>query len=146
MDIYTFIFKILESISWPVATIILVLILKRPIVELLKTYRALKFKYKDIEINFDRSIEEVSKKASEIASEEKITLEAPESLKQMELAKLSPRGAILESWILLEELILEICSTVKISPTRPGGVYGKIVRKPLYEVIDELQKFNIMDS
>jgi hypothetical protein len=146
MDIYTLISKIFESLSWPVATIILALVLRGPIAKLLTTYRALRFKYKDFEINLERSIENVSKQTNEIASVEKIVLEAPKYSRQMELAKLSPRGAILESWLELEELIYDIGVEVKIAPTRPGGIYGKIVKKPLHEVIDELQNMNILDS
>ncbi len=139
MDILTFISKILDSVAWPTAIVFIVILLRDKIGIVLTEYQNLKVKYKDIEVNLNKTMESVERKVEIAAKEENISLEIIESPKLMKLAKYSPRAAILESWIEFEELLYSLLEKVGYSKERPGGVRGKIIRRPLKEVEDILK-------
>lgn len=111
MDWLTFISTIIDSIVWPSTVIFIIWLLKDNIVQLLPFIE--KFKYKDFEIAFGKSIKElVEKSESEIEKPPEGAEFTFSYSKQKQdlflLAELSPRSAILESWILVESAAMEI--------------------------------------
>jgi len=97
MDIYIFIATIIGSLAWPIASVIIVIILKKPISKLLQSIK--KLKYKDAEFDFGKEIVKIS--------EGKEPLNTPLSYKSAELAELSPKGAVLEAWLSLEQTMID---------------------------------------
>ncbi len=117
MDILTFIAKIVDALAWPSATIIIIFLLKKPLTRIL--LRISHLKYKDLEFDFGKALTEIND-SSALTNEQ-----LPISDTQLKLAELSPRGAILESWLELEEMLIGTAKAKGIPISRPGGVYGK---------------------
>jgi len=108
MDILTFLAQIAAALGWPVAIIIIVLILRRPIASLIPLLQRLK--YKDLELEFGRRIEEIKAEVAEElphASEVKALPPAPD-ISIVQLARVSPRAAVLESWLSVEDTVVRL--------------------------------------
>lgn len=119
MDTLTFISNLVSALAWPIAVVVIVIIFKAPLGGLLRNLKRLKFK--DAELDF----EEAASELKGIEAQEGKQISLPES--KLKLAELSPRGAILESWLELEEALASAAETHGIGRTRPGGVYGRPV-------------------
>ena len=119
MDILTVISNLITALAWPTAVIIIVLVLKKPLVGLLRNIK--KFRYKDAELDFEEAATEL--KQIDHSKIKQITLDK----NQLEHARLSPRGAILEPWLELEDIISSTASKQGIPKTRAGGLRGKQV-------------------
>lgn len=119
MDILTFISNISAAVAWPMAVVIIAFILKDPLVELLCNVKKLKFK--DVELDFEKESTVLKQIESSVSSQ--ITVEE----NQLKLAELSPRGAILEAWLELEDTLANAAEKEGMQRTRPGGVSGKPV-------------------
>ncbi|MGB7210170.1 MAG: hypothetical protein WBD27_16050 [Pyrinomonadaceae bacterium] len=106
MDILTFLAQLAAALGWPIAIIIMVLILRKPIAGLIPLLQRLK--YKDLELDFGRRIEEIKEEVAEElppAAEVRALPAAPDS-SILTLARVSPRAAVLESWLSLEETLM----------------------------------------
>jgi len=57
MDVYTFVSELVKALAWPATTVVLVLILRSPLVDLMRSLR--KVKYKELEFEFDRELTEL---------------------------------------------------------------------------------------
>lgn len=119
MDLLTFIAELVKALGWPVAVVIIVLVLRRPIAALIPLLQRLK--YKDLELEFGRAVEEIkaeavhelppstTHKALPTGTEERIT----------KLAEISPRAAVLEAWRTVENLLMQIAQ--RRLPPDEGG-------------------------
>lgn len=93
---------ILNAIAWPIAAVVIVGMLRKPIEALIPLLR--KLKYKDFELEFERTLKDIAKRSSE----EKKALppvpqrEAEEAEFIEQIRELPPRAAILETWLELE--------------------------------------------
>src|SRR5579859_300435 len=97
MDCLTFIASIIKSLAWPLAVIVIVLVLRKPLGSLLPLLQRLK--YKDLELDFGKRVEEVSDEvARELPGETTSPLPASDSSAIARLAEVSPRSAVLEAW------------------------------------------------
>lgn len=106
-------FGLIESLFWPLTTIIIVILLREQIASLLK--RMSKVNYKGLEINLDKSVDEVNEKFESTVNKDsfaKADKEDDNSTKNneklFELSELSPESAIAMSWKRLESKLLEI--------------------------------------
>lgn len=125
--------KILEGIigatAWPIAAVVIVVLLKKEVGLLLSKIK--KIKHKDYEIEIQQELESVSKQADENnlpklksgADQERI----------YRLAADSPRGAILDSWLNVEDAIKKYCERVDINDN---------VRSPL-QLIQSMYRHNM---
>lgn len=102
MDWMTFITKIIDSVAWPVAIILVVWWLKSHISQLIPLTK--KFKYGELEIEFEQQLKELKKEAEasklEHDTPERDNSEMLEYLS--ETADISPRAAIVDAWVGLE--------------------------------------------
>ena len=114
MDILTFFSNIINSLAWPIALLVAVLLLRKPLLELFPFIQ--KLKYKEIEIEFGQRVREVGQELAEelapIGPEQELTRTEEDALAR--LAEISPRSAIIEAWRGVE---LEALNTAK----RLGG-------------------------
>ncbi|HAS6506061.1 hypothetical protein O4N82_10815 [Vibrio parahaemolyticus] len=97
--------EIIKALAWPVAIVWLGYMFRNEVRSLIGRLTALK--HGDTEISFNRSLEKVEQKASEISQPQESSHEStPEELSQKEqlyrLAEISPRAAIVEAWTLIE--------------------------------------------
>jgi hypothetical protein len=106
MDILTFLVRLIEALSWPLAIVVLVIALRKEVRGLVATLS--RIKAGPVEAEFGREVAKLH------ASTEGVDeLPPPEQLspaKQMllELAEISPRSAILEAWIGVEEALRQL--------------------------------------
>ncbi len=103
MDTLTFISKLVEALAWPAALLLALVILKKPIGDLLSVVQ--KLKYKEFEVEFGQRVEEV---AAEVVKELPPVAQAPSVGEPIDLrpiyklAEVSPRSAVLEAWRSIE--------------------------------------------
>ena len=107
MDWLTFISKLIEFTAWPVASVLLVLLLRQEIKALLPHVK--KLKAGPVEAEFEREVKELQREAST----QPAPVPLPEGLtaeRQMlfQLVQVNPRSAILEAWRGIEEAALRL--------------------------------------
>jgi hypothetical protein len=127
MDSYQFaasIFQSVVSLAWPVAIIIVVLLFREKLVSLLPFAM---FKYKDLELRFEEAAKEAAKLKDKPVTPE--TEPTPEELRKFEfMAKLAPRGAMLEVRANLEEAVREYAQARGLIIT-PYTNYSQLIRQ-----------------
>lgn len=111
MDWLTFIAAAIGSLAWPSAVVLLVLVLRKPIKELLPLLR--RFKYKEFELEFGKRVEEVREEvARELPSETTKALPTDEYSALVRLAEVSPRSVVLEAWRIVEVAALKAARAI----------------------------------
>jgi hypothetical protein len=113
MDFLTFIAAIVGSIAWPVSLLAALLMMRRPLAELLPGIHRLR--YKDLEVDFGKKLEKIEAVMDTVegaAPKGELPAEVqPEPLPKTraelldKLAELSPNAAILESWRSVERTL-----------------------------------------
>jgi len=108
MDVLTFISKMAESFAWPIATLIGILLLRKPVFGLLPFVQ--KLKYKEFEVEFGKRVKEVT---AEVERElpptgNQLEFVQLESNPIVKLAEVSPRSAVLEAWRSVEIASLSV--------------------------------------
>ncbi|WP_439515838.1 hypothetical protein [Oceanibaculum nanhaiense] len=118
MDIYNFIGKIFSPsklhehietalTSWPLAFLIIGITFRKQLITIISKIRSLNYKdgSREIALKWEENIKELIKIKQIAESEEILPREnsIDEISKIIELAKINPRSAILESWLHLEE-------------------------------------------
>ena len=109
MDSLTFISSVIDSLALPITVIVIVWLLKDNISHVFPFIQ--KLKHKEFEVEFSKSIKELAEKyetAIEHPPEYVEYLVSPSKQKLYLLAEVSPRSAILESWLLVEMAAAEI--------------------------------------
>jgi len=116
MDKYQFLSSIVDSIVWPVTVIVGLFLFKGKIIEALPYIR--KIKIKDFELDLKEAKQELPKEIDSKPAEKLITIEKFKNL--YPLAELSPRSAILESWLIIETAASELA--VNKANETPGAL------------------------
>lgn len=119
MDLFTFISNLVNALAWPLSVIVVVMLLRTPLFGVLKNLKRLKFQ--DAELDFEKAVIEL--KGIETAESK----QAPLTSSKLRLAELSPRGAILESWLELEDALATAAETKGMDRKRPAGISGRLV-------------------
>ena len=108
--------KIIEILVWPGTVLISIYLLRKPLIELIPQLK--KLKYKELEMEFDRELETLSKKSQE--SRSRLEVETPKEEEDdyyiQRVKELSPRAAIMESWLGLESTAISTAQHFKITP------------------------------
>ncbi len=109
MDWRTFAAEVIKALAWPLTLVGVLLALRRPLLALLPLVTRLR--YKDLEFDFSRRLEEASAEAAALAAGAAGAAggagEPAASGDLLALARTSPRAAILEAWIRLEAAALD---------------------------------------
>ncbi|WP_280549926.1 hypothetical protein [Halomonas sp. 11-S5] len=96
MTFLEFFASIIGSLAWPVATVVFVVLLKKPVTELVPLLR--KLKYKELELEFAEGLNELKPPAEQLQVQG-----SKGSGSELErLAEVSPRAAIIEAWLQVE--------------------------------------------
>ena len=114
MDWLAFIAEIVKAVAWPAAIVTIIVLLKRPISQLIPTIQ--KLKYKDLAVEFGRKVEEAAVEAGEsLPPPRDERLLQPANLARLkELSKSSPRVAVLEAWLEVESAALEFARNLNL--------------------------------
>jgi hypothetical protein len=132
--------ELVKATAWPLATVLLVLAIRKELFSLLGRLR--KGRYKDIEFDFDAAAKELKSEVKELELKQ-----GPLPLKQVdsapttdmdgvietlkELADTNPPLAILSSWIVLEKDLLGFADRMTV-PKLPRGT-------PISGILDSLE-------
>lgn len=107
MDYFQFIASIIDSLAWPVAVVLIILLLRKAILRLLRRIKI--FRYKDIEFEFSEKLAEVERDASKLGFVINRTVpDVSQVNRYATLAQISPNAAILEAWSDVELAVLEL--------------------------------------
>ncbi len=126
MGYLKFIASIIDSLAWPVAVLLLVLILRGPLRVLLGSLT--QFRYGDVEINFGREVLELRNKAkaagldiSKDVSREKPDIQDSAQIiaDAMRLASELQGSAIILAWTAVEQELMQAVMRLAISPDYP---------------------------
>lgn len=110
MDALTFIANVINSLVWPLTVIIVLIVLRRPIAEVIPLLQTLR--WKDIELNFETKIKQIESQAEQEnlpMKPERILLPAPRTIDEMveNLLTVSPQLGIVEAFAYVEKSIRE---------------------------------------
>lgn len=149
MDNLEFISKIIESVAWPLSTLVLIAILRKPIRDLIPLIS--KLKYKDIEMQFDKNLYRLSEKVNyELpkVQNEKETEELRDRV--MKIIQISPKSSIIEVWRAVESSIIENVTNNKLEvdsrflkyPIKLAETLLKnhLISESQYEIIEDMRK------
>jgi len=139
MDVLTFVSHIFYSLAWPVVVIISVLLLKKPISQLVPLLHRLK--YRDLELEFSK---EVYKLADRVQKDlptlyQRYSGDIDDNQLLAYDVQHSPRTAILESWLKLESIAIDVLRTSKLDFTKATFI------SPRY-IAQSLQRAEILDK
>jgi hypothetical protein len=111
MDVLTFLSELIKAIAWPTTAIVLVVLLRKPIVELIPLLRRLK--YKELELEFAQEVSELKAEVEAIAKEkgEDALSMMPTSSNLLNLVAFSTRAAIMEAWLEVETASVAVASS-----------------------------------
>jgi hypothetical protein len=137
MDVSTFIVEVLKALAWPSITLSIFLALRKPLKALLPLL--IRLKYKDLELDFSRRLEEAEAEAAALPPTPPPALVADPGERLVQLAKSSPRAAILEAWIRVEHAAVEALRRRDVSPA------SRQIQSPL-ELIKLLESHKVIDS
>lgn len=105
MDFWSFVASLVSSLAWPGTLVVLVIILRKPIAELIPLLRNLR--YKGLELDFDRGLEKLEAEADRAELPPIAPTTAPPDEPPFEeeywgtierLSDVSPRAAVAEAW------------------------------------------------
>lgn len=125
----TFVAGLVESLSWPVAAVVLVSLLRDDIRKLVPSIK--KVKAGPVEAEFEREVKalkEITAESPTDGTKGKLPDTASKEF-LVELAKLHPRSAILESWVRVEAAARAVLAR-KTSPTS-GYIPAAKLAEPL---------------
>lgn len=134
MDWLTFVAKLVEALAWPVASVVLVFLLREQIKQLIPHIK--RFKAGPVEAEFERQIAELTTSTDLPAVSAATT---PEREVLLRLVQVEPRAAVMEAWRGIEQ-----AASVVI---RDKGIYvpDRDARSP-YAVIRALARDEILNS
>jgi len=137
MDILTFVAEIVKALAWPLATIVIVTIFRRPLTQLLPLLR--RVKYGDLEAEFERKIEEAKSEAAAVLPEvtRKALAPSADETRLIQLSEISPRAAVLEAFTGVE--------LAAISAARKLGMPKAFPRTLTYRALTFLEESGKVD-
>lgn len=130
MDLLTFTAKIIESLAWPVASVVLVVLLRKEIAKLAPFLK--KLKAGPVEAEFERDVIALQESTPEPVREKgaKVVDTASKNF-LFQLAELHPRSAILESWVRVEAAARALLESKAIAVSKPTYLPAARLAEPL---------------
>ncbi|HPO12998.1 MAG TPA: DUF4145 domain-containing protein [Candidatus Hydrogenedentes bacterium] len=133
MDILTFVTEMVKSLAWPIASIAIILLLRRSLLTLIPNLKRLQ--YKEFAAEFDRDLKKADEQVAEInpppvreAEETPMGIPEPAAQKYRRLADASPKAAIIEAWRDVEVALLDAAGVRDSEATLPR-VLDKLFRE-----------------
>src|SRR5690606_42060334 len=116
MDALTFLSEIIRSVAWPVTVVVLVVVLRKPLVELIPLLRRLK--YKELELEFSQQVSELKAEAESISREhpEEQGQISPRSNSILNLVSFSSHASIMEACVEVESSAIAVPSSFSTQP------------------------------
>jgi hypothetical protein len=107
MDWLTFLSKMIGDLAWPIAVLTIVLVLRKQIESAIGLIN--KVKVSGVEVEFARKLDVAREEGVKLPLPENEEDKLPENTTQntYELAKISPRAAVIEAWRLVEAAAID---------------------------------------
>ncbi len=137
MNWLEFFASIIGSLVWPALLIALLIVLRKPLADLIPLLQRLKFK--EIELEFRRRVEDVSAEVAEELPQVAAAAVPPELAAVARMAEISPRAAVLEAWRTVENAAIEAARRLQLGPlTEKAGTLSRsaiwyLERDPNYD-------------
>jgi hypothetical protein len=112
MDGYTLVVEIVKALAWPLSAIVLVLLLRRPLKEIVEGLRLTRVKYGEWVAEFEQAKEQAT-----LALPQNIPPEVARPILPQNPEGASATGAILASWAGLEELLWRMAADAGVNET-----------------------------
>ena len=110
--------SVVRSLAWPIALVVVIVLLRRPLSELLPALSRMKLR--DVEFEFSRGLERAQiVTASAIPKDLQVPITEGARPRKEGTASTFPRGVLLDAWIKLQESAIKLCR-VRF-PDRPVG-------------------------
>jgi len=114
MDWLTFIAAVVSATAWPIAVLIIFLVIRKPLLELIPLLQRLR--YGDIEIDFGSEVNDLLQDMRRVLPPVRQPAErSPLQDNLLELARISPRAVVLEAWVELERSAIEAARRHKLN-------------------------------
>lgn len=141
MDTLAFIASLAQSLGWPLAVVLIALMLRKSVVNLMPGLQRLKLK--NVELEFGRQLEAVRKELGPETSVVSAAQALPEPKGTAgyyrSLAEVSPRAAILEAWLGFEVAANQAYDAITPSPRR------RVSMQQLFEELGKAQLLTAME-
>lgn len=142
MDSNQLVVGLAQALAWPLITFFIVLLLRKPFVELLKNIE--KMKWQGVEFEFGRQLVNAEKGAKKLSLPSAKSVELPAFKQKSSLyeqmkaiAEISPAAAITDSWKAVEFAILEVAKAQN---------YDVAGHTPAYKIVEKLVGDQIVDQ
>ena len=133
MDALTFISKLLEHLVWPTLIVVLVLILRKQIVELIPLLK--KLEYGKFKAEFAQGVDELKEESQqelEATSTKDTSLEMDKE-HLISLAAVSPTSAVLSAWKEVEKSAVKLILSHRPDMTFESGAPYKLIQNCLHK-------------
>ncbi|MEM9670645.1 MAG: hypothetical protein AAF950_17145 [Pseudomonadota bacterium] len=137
MDVLSFFASVIESLAWPAALVICALTFRTPILKLLSSMRSLK--YGDFEVDFGEELTDIEASIDTSQNGSLRQQSEVENTLFRKRAEISPRGAVIEAWLSVEQPLFDFGEFHEISHN------GRKVRSPRTLIL-ELAKREIIST
>lgn len=97
-----FVAQLVASLAWPTSLVLAAIVFRKPVLRLLENLNEVS--YGGVRASFDRQAADLTDSVVPNAVSKGITPELDEKL--LRLAEASPRGAVIESWLRIERLLV----------------------------------------
>lgn len=152
MNWLEFIAEIINSLAWPASILLVLYILRGELPVIARSLK--KLRYKDLELEFEKSAQAVVEKARsslpEAAKDIQLSGQSQDELidRLVSISELAPRSAILEAWLVVEAAAVDVAKKKGISSfkSHPGPmrlreylVKGDLLNKDQQVVFEQLR-------
>lgn len=152
MSDFEFVSSLVNSLAWPVSILIILISFKKYIIKIIPSIE--KLKYKDFEVEFSKKMKELVDKSKKDIERLSFSEDAANESSENELfglVDISPRSAILESWLLVETAASKalqkkdpemIKKTYMVAPLRLGEYlkHNQLINESQLEVYNKLRE------
>ena len=107
MNAFEFLASVIDSLAWPILVGFSIYTLRNPVGELLQ--RISKLKYGKLETEFRERLNDIKLIPGKSSGQIKIDKTSSTSIELEDLAEVSPRTAVLETWIAVEKATTTFC-------------------------------------
>lgn len=129
MDILAFIASLVQSLAWPAAIVVCAWTFRAPILKLLSTMRSLK--YGDLKMDFGEELTDIEASIQPAENVELSQQDQTENVHFRKLAEGSPRGAVIEAWLSVEQSLLDLA---EVNELDVKGSKGRVPRRLIQEL------------
>lgn len=137
MDWLTFTTKIIEALAWPVASIIILALLRKQVTGLLPLLK--RVKAGPLEAEFERELKELRNESQQASPQQATDTLSPREEKLYKLAEINPRSAILEAWQHVEVASRKRVLELGLHEAGPEG-------RPLQDAYRALAKAHVLNA